>query len=217
MAASKGKTLKRGAKPRETGRQLGHVSHLRVPRESTLPEDLRKYMRICREKLGLVPNVIRAFSLRPAKLRTFIAAYGELMLSPDSALTKLEREMIAVTVSSHNHCVYCIVAHGQAVRELSGDPMLGDILSVNYRDATLSPRHRAMLDHAWKLTATPWLVGEADRAALRKAGFDDEGIFDITDVAAYFNYTNRMATGIGMAPNDEYFGMNRLPPPVRPA
>jgi len=201
-----------GAKTRETAKQLGHVSHLRVPRESSLPEDLRKYMRICREKLGLVPNVIRAFSLRPAKLRTFIAAYGELMLSPDSALTKLEREMIAVTVSSHNRCVYCIVAHGQAVRELSGD-----ILSVNYRDATLSPRHRAMLDHAWKLTATPWLVGEADRAALRKAGFDDEGIFDITDVAAYFNYTNRMASGIGMAPNGEYFAMNRLPPPVRPA
>ncbi|MSO81667.1 MAG: alkylhydroperoxidase [Alphaproteobacteria bacterium] len=216
MAASKSKTTELGAKARETGKQLGHVSHLRVPRESSLPEDLRKYMRVCREKLGLVPNVIKAFSLRPAKLRTFIAAYGELMLSPDSALTKLEREMIAVTVSSHNQCVYCIVAHGQAVRELSGDPVLGDILSANYRDATLSARHRAMLDYAWKLTATSWLVGEADRAALRKAGFDDEGIFDVTDVAAYFNYTNRMATGVGMAPNDEYFAMNRLPPPALP-
>ena len=133
-------------KKRETPDQLQHISKLPVPDPGGLPEDLQKYMRICQEKLGLVPNVIRAFALRPEKLRTFIAKYNELMLGEDARLSRLEREMIAVVVSSHNHCVYCITSHSQAVRELSDDPVLGDILMVNYREANLTDRQRAMLD-----------------------------------------------------------------------
>ncbi len=206
---------KRPAKRRKTPMQLQHISRLRIPSPRTLDEDIRKYMAVCTEKLGLIPNVIRAFTLRPAKLRTFIAKYNELMLSNETRLTRLEREMIATVVSSHNHCLYCITSHSQAVREFSGDPVLGDILMTNYRDANLSKKHRTMLDYAWKLTATPWLVGDGDRDALRKAGFSDEDIFDVSDTTAYFNYTNRMTGGLGMLPNEEYFGMHRLAPPAK--
>lgn len=197
----------------ETPIQLKPISKLPIPDVKSLPEDLQKYMRICMEKLGLVPNVIKAFSLRPEKLRTFIAKYNELMLSDDTELTRLEREMIAVVVSSYNHCVYCITSHSQAVREFSGDPVLGDILVTNYREANLSDRHRAMLDYAWKMTASPGETGDADRQILFDQGFSAEEIFDITDVIAYFNYTNRMTHGLGMQANEEYFGMNRLPDP----
>ena len=197
----------------ETPIQLKPISRLPIPDVKSLPEDLQKYMRICKEKLGLVPNVIKAFSLRPEKLRTFIAKYNELMLSDDTELTRLEREMIAVVVSSYNHCVYCITAHSQAVREFSGDPVLGDILVTNYREANLSDRHRAMLEYAWKMTASPGETGDADRQILFDQGFSAEEIFDITDVIAYFNYTNRMTHGLGMQANEEYFGMNRLPDP----
>ena len=194
----------------ETPDQLQYISKLPIPDPETLPEDLQKYMSICEEKLGLVPNVIKAYSLRPEKLRTFITKYNELMLSDDTALTRLEREMMAVVVSSYNHCVYCITSHSQAVREYSGDPVLGDILVTNYREAELTDRQRAMLDYAWQMTANPAETGDADRQKLFDAGFSAEDIFDITDVVAYFNYTNRMTHGLGMQPNVEYFGMNRL-------
>ena len=193
--------------------QLTHVSKLPVPDRATLDDDIKKYMDVCQEKLGMVPHVIQAFAFRPAKLRSFIAKYNELMLGEDTAMSRLEREMIATVVSSHNHCVYCITLHSQAVRQLSGDPILGDILMTNYREANLSARHRAMLDYAWKMTATLWLIDDGDRDTLRAAGFDDADIFDISETAAYFNYTNRMTGGLGMLPNPDYFGMNRLPPP----
>jgi len=117
--------------------------------------------------------------------------------------------MIAVVVSSANRCYYCLVAHGQAVRQLSGDPQLGEMMVMNYRVAELNPRQRAMLDYAWKLTREPRGIGEADRQALRDAGFGDADIFDITDVAAFFNYTNRMAHGLDMMPNPDYHAMDR--------
>ena len=135
------------------------------------------------------------------------------MLSDESPLTRLEREMIAVVVSSHNHCVYCITSHSQAVREFSDDPILGDILVTNYREAKLTDRQRIMLDYAWKMTAKPAETGEEDRQDLFDAGFTAEEIFDITDVIAYFNYTNRMTHGLGMQPNEEYFAMNRVSKP----
>lgn len=200
---------KKATPKKSTKKQLTHISKLPVPGRKTLDADLQKYMDICTDRLGMVPNVVRAFSLRPEKLRSFIAKYNELMLSDETGLSRLEREMLAVVVSSRNHCLYCITSHGAAVREISGDPVLGDILSTNYREANLSARHRAMLDYAWKMTETPWLVGDPDRAALRKAGFSDEDIFDITDVVAYFNYTNRMTGGLGMMPNAEYFSQGR--------
>jgi uncharacterized peroxidase-related enzyme len=127
----------------------------------------------------------------------------------ESGLSKLEREMIAVVVSSANHCYYCLVAHGQAVRRLSGDPQLGEMMVMNYRVAELEPRQRVMLDYAWKLTETPHDIGEPDRQSLRAAGFTDADIFDITDTAAFFNYTNRMAHGLDMMPNPDYHAMDR--------
>jgi uncharacterized peroxidase-related enzyme len=200
-------------KKRETPDQLQHISKLPVPEIESLDEDLQKYMRICKEKLGLIPNVIRAFALRPEKLRTFIGKYNELMLGEDALLTRLEREMIAVVVSSHNHCVYCITSHSQAVRELAVDPVLGDILMINYREANLTERQRAILDYAFKLTSNPAELGDADRQKLTDVGLGPKEIFEVTDTTAYFNYTNRMTHGLGMLPNEEYFGMNRLPDP----
>ncbi len=189
--------------------QPKHISKLPIPSEATLDADLRRYFAICREKLGLLPNVLAALSLKPARLRNFISTYNEIMLGEDSRLSKLEREMIAVVVSSCNRCYYCLVAHGQAVRELSGDPELGELLVMNYRVAELSKRHRAMLDYAWKLTATPAEIGEADRVALRKAGFNDSDIFDLGEIIGLFNLSNRMAMTLDMMPNRDYHAMHR--------
>ena len=192
--------------------QPDHVMALPAPDdaklERTLDEGLKKYFQICREKLGLLPNVLRAYAFRPAKLKTFVGLYNELMLG-DSGLSKLEREMIAVVVSSTNHCFYCIAAHGQAVRELSNDPELGEMLVANYRVAKLSPRHRAMLDFAYKLTVRPAEITDADRASLRKAGFGDADIFDIADTIGFYNMSNRVAIGVDMMPNREYHGRSR--------
>lgn len=184
------------------------VHALPVPNEADLDPDLRKYFAICREKLGLVPNVLRAFSFRPARLRRFMDSYNEIMLS-EGALTKLEREMIAVTVSSCNRCHYCLVAHGQQVRALSGDPVLGETLCLNYRAAALDERTRVMLDYAWALTESPNDLDAADREVLYEVGFDDDAVWEIIETAAFFNYTNRMAHGLDMMPNREYHAMDR--------
>lgn len=188
--------------------QPDHVVRIPLPAPEALDDDLRDYLGKCDDKLGLRPNVLVAYTARPDKFRTFTRFYNQLMLG-DSGLSKLEREMIAVAVSSANRCYYCLVAHGQAVRELSDDPQLGEMMAMNYRVAELSDRQRAMLDFAWKLTATPHDVGEADRQALRGVGFTEADIFDICDVAAFFNYTNRMAHGLDMMPNPDYHGRSR--------
>ncbi len=185
-----------------------HVMDLEEPSEATLPDDLKPYFQKCRDKLGFVPNVLRAWLIRPEKLRNFITLYDELMLAP-SGLTKLEREMIAVAVSATNRCYYCLVAHGAAVRKLSGDPQLGEMLAFNYRVAELDDRQRLMLDFAVLLTEAPHEVTADDRDGLREVGFTDEDIFDIAETAAFFNYTNRVAHGIDMMPNPEYHTLGR--------
>jgi uncharacterized peroxidase-related enzyme len=134
--------------------------------------------------------------------------YNDLMLAP-SGLSKLEREMIAVAVSSVNRCYYCLVAHGAAVRALSGDPILGEQMVMNYRAARLSKRQRAMLDFAAKLTAEPWAIGDEDRGALRKAGFSERDIWDISAVAGFFNMSNRVASATDMRPNTVYHSQAR--------
>ena len=168
------------------------------------------YFEKCREKLGFVPNVLKAYAFDMPKLEAFVAMYNDLMLAP-SGLSKLEREMIAVAVSSHNRCYYCLVAHGAAVRQLSGDPVLGELMAMNYRAAKLTRRQRAMLDFAAKLTAEPWQVEEADRETLRKAKFSDRDIWDIAAVAGFFNMTNRVASATDMRPNRVYHGQARTP------
>jgi uncharacterized peroxidase-related enzyme len=168
-----------------------------------LSADMAAYFAKCEEKLGFVPNVLKAYAFDMAKLSAFVAMYNDLMLGP-SGLSKLEREMIAVAVSAHNRCYYCLVAHGAAVRQLSGDPPLGELMAMNYRAARLSRRERAMLDFAVRLTAEPWLVEEEDRAALRGAGFSDRNIWDIAAVAGFFNMSNRVASATDMRPNSVY-------------
>jgi uncharacterized peroxidase-related enzyme len=155
--------------------QPEHISIYDLPEIAELDEETQRYFEICVEKLGMVPNVLRTFSRNTEKLRAFSQYYNTLMLAP-SGLTKLEREMIAVVVSSANRCFYCLVAHGQAVRALSDDPQLGEMLVMNYRVAELPARQRAMLDFAWKLTKTPAEIVEADRDALRAAGLSQDEI-----------------------------------------
>jgi uncharacterized peroxidase-related enzyme len=178
------------------------ITALNLP-ATPLSPDMAAYFAKCEEKLGFVPNVLKAYAFDTAKLSAFVAMYNDLMLAP-SGLSKLEREMIAVAVSSHNQCYYCLVAHGAAVRQLSGDPPLGELMAMNYRAARLSKRERAMLDFAVKLTAEPWLIEEEDRAMLRRTGFSDRDIWDIAAVAGFFNMTNRVASATDMRPNSVY-------------
>jgi uncharacterized peroxidase-related enzyme len=173
-----------------------------------LSPEMEAYLAKCEEKLGFVPNVLKAYAFDNAKLSAFVAMYNDLMLAP-SGLSKLEREMIAVAVSSHNRCYYCLVAHGAAVRQFSGDPPLGELMAMNYRAARLSKRERAMLDFAVKLTAEPWSVEEEDREALRRTGFSERDIWDIAAVAGFFNMTNRVASATDMRPNGVYHGHAR--------
>lgn len=178
---------------------------LDLPIVDPLPEGTQKYFDICQEKLGLVPNVLKAYAFDIDKLNAFTAMYNDLMLG-QSGLTKLEREMIAVAVSSVNRCFYCLTAHGAAVRELSGDPVLGEALVMNYRVAELSEKQRAMLDFAVLMTEASHTIEEEDRQALRDVGWTDRDIWDIAAVASFFNMTNRMASAVDMRPNEEYHG-----------
>lgn len=173
-----------------------------------LPAQTQKYFDICTEKLGLVPNVLRAYAFDIEKLNAFTAMYNEMMLG-DSGLTKLEREMIAVVVSSINRCWYCQVAHGAAVRQLSGDPALGEAMVMNFRAAPLDPRQKAMLVFAEKLTKSSAKIEEEDRQALRDVGFSDRDIWDIASVTGFYNMTNRVASATAMEPNAEYHGAHR--------
>ena len=181
---------------------------LDLPPVDPLPEETQRYFDLCAEKLGLVPNVLRAYAFDIAKLDAFIALYNDLMLAP-SGLTKLEREMIAVTVSSINRCYYCQVAHGAAVRELSGNPRLGEQLVMNWRVAEVTPRQRAMLEFAAAMTEASHRTSEEDRARLRAHGFTDRDIWDIAAVAGFYNMTNRIASATDMRPNDEYHARAR--------
>ncbi|WP_350335702.1 peroxidase-related enzyme [Coralliovum pocilloporae] len=181
---------------------------LKIAPSGPMSDETRGYFAKCEEKLGLIPNVLKAYAFDETKLRAFTDFYNDLMLG-DSALSKLEREMIAVVVSSINKCYYCLTAHGAAVRQLSSDPALGELMVMNYKAAHLSERHRAMLDFAAKMTKASSDIEEEDREALRKQGFDDRTIWDIAAVASFFNMTNRMASAIDMRPNAEYHAMAR--------
>ena len=181
---------------------------LDLPMVDPLPPETQKYFDICVEKLGMVPNVLKANAFDIAKLNAFTAMYNDLMLAP-SGLSKLEREMIAVVVSAINKCFYCLVAHGAAVRQLSGNPKLGEMLVMNYRVAPLDARQRAMLDFAAKMTRASAEIEEADREALRAQGFDDRDIWDIANVAGFYNMSNRVASATAMVPNDEYHSQFR--------
>ena len=181
---------------------------LDLPIVDPLPEATQKYFDVCVEKLGMIPNVLQANAFDIDKLNAFTGFYNDVMLA-DSGLSKLEREMIAVVVSSINRCFYCLVAHGAAVRQMSGDPALGEMLVMNYRVAPLDTRQRAMLDFAAKMTTASATIEEPDRQTLRDAGFSDRDIWDIANVAGFFNMTNRVASATAMQPNEEYHAQSR--------
>src|ERR1700680_1509269 len=180
------------------------ITALKLPPQPLSP-DMAAYFAKCEEKIGFVPNVLKAYAFDMAKLSAFVAMYNDLMLAP-SGLSKLEREMIAVAVSAQNRCYYCLVAHGAAVRQLSEDPPLGEWMVTNYRAARLSKRHRAMLDFAVKLTAEPWTVEDDDREALRRGGLSERDIWDLSAVASFLNMSNRLASATDMRPNEVYHG-----------
>ena len=178
------------------------------PKLELLDAEMKNYIQVCKDKLGMVPNVILANASDNERLKTFVNFYNRLMLKK-GYLTKLEREMIAVVVSSCNKCFYCLIAHGAAVRQLSKNPILGDELMINYRAADLSKREKLMLDFSAKLTEAPSKVTKLDRDLLRKEEFSEEEILEIIEVASFFNMTNRIAIGTDMRPNAEYHNLAR--------
>lgn len=179
--------------------------------DTNLDLELRDYFCNCEEKLGFIPNVLKAYAFDDKKLKAFIDLSDDLMLG-ESGLSRLEREMIAVAVSAVNHCHYCLTAHGAAVRYRSKDPMLGDTIEHNYRAAEITPKQKAMLDFAVKLTEAPDKIEDADRDLLRQFGFSDRDLWDIAAVAAFFNMSNRLASAVDMRPNAEYYSMARTKP-----
>ena len=168
-----------------------------------LPENIQKYFKLCKEKLGLIPNVLKAYSHNTEKLNAFTNMYNEIMLA-ESGLSKLQREMIAVVVSSINKCFYCQVAHGASVRELSKNPELSEELIMNYNIANISDKDKAMLKFSDKMTSSSYEIQEEDRNILREHGFTDADIWDIASVAGFFNMSNRIASATKMIPNNEY-------------
>jgi uncharacterized peroxidase-related enzyme len=171
-------------------------------------DQVENYLNIVNEKIGFIPNVLAAFAKFPKQFEGFTKLYNSLMLG-ESGLTKLEREMIAVTVSSENHCFYCLVAHGSAVRELSNDPQLGERIAANFRSAELPEKQLELLNFTKKLTRDPSEISESDRIKLREVGYTDRDIWDISAIIGLFNMTNRLASATEMEPNDNYHNMAR--------
>jgi uncharacterized peroxidase-related enzyme len=182
-----------------------------LPDLATLPEDIRAKILEVQEKSGFVPNVFLAFARRPAEWRAFFAYHDALMLRAESSLTKGEREMIITATSAANQCLYCVVAHGAILRIYEKKPMVADQVAVNYRKADITPRQRAMLDFAMKVCRESHAVEDADFAALHAHGFDDEDIWDITGITAFFGLSNRMANVTSMMPNPEFYLLGRVP------
>lgn len=181
------------------------------PDLNVLPEDIRARILEVQEKAGFIPNVFLALARRPAEWRAFFAYHDALMLKEEGSLTKGEREMIVTATSAANQCLYCVVAHGAILRIYEKKPMVADQVAVNYRKADITPRQRAMLDFAMKVSQRSHEIDEADFAALHAHGFDDEDIWDIAAITAFFGLSNRMASFSGMQPNPEFYLMGRIP------
>jgi uncharacterized peroxidase-related enzyme len=186
------------------------ISWFPVPNESELPENLRGLFAKARQRVGFVPNVFRVYSFRPERLSAWFGHYKQLH-EPTENLNAAEREMIAVAVSMANGCLYCLVAHGAALREALGDPILADRITLDYQRAGLNAKHTAILDFAVKLTTTPLDCLECDLQRLRSLGLTDQEVWDVIEIAAMYNFTNRMSQATGMLPNREYHAMARAP------
>lgn len=187
------------------------ISRFPVPELNDLPDDIRQVILAVQEKAGFVPNVFLTLAHRPAEFRAFFAYHDALMLKETGSLTKADREMIVTATSARNHCLYCVVAHGALLRIYAKQPLVADQVAVNHLKADITPRQKAMLDFAIKVCERSHDVNDADYADLRTHGFDDEDIWDIAAITAFFGLSNRMANAISMRPNDEFFLMGRVP------
>jgi len=186
------------------------ISRFPIPPIDSLPEDIRSRLLAVQEKSGFIPNVFLALACRPEEFRAFFA-YHDALMDKDSGLTKAEREMIVVATSSANQCHYCVIAHGAILRLRAKNPLIADQIAVNYRKADITPRQRAMLDFAMKVSAAAHLISDADFAEIASHGFSDDDIWDIAAISAFFALSNRMANVTAMRPNDEFYMMGRLP------
>jgi uncharacterized peroxidase-related enzyme len=187
------------------------LSRFPVPELKDLPDDIRETVLAVQEKAGFVPNVFITLAHRPAEFRAFFAYHDALMLKETGSLTKADREMIVTATSARNDCLYCVVAHGALLRIYARNPLVADQVAVNHRKADITPRQRAMLDFAMKVCLDSKAVCEDDYIALRAHGFDDEDVWDIAAITAFFGLSNRMANTISMRPNDEFYLMGRVP------
>ena len=182
-----------------------------LPDLSSLPADIQAKILEVQEKSGFIPNVFLSLARRPAEWRAFFAYHDALMLREESGLTKGDREMIVTATSAANHCLYCVVAHGAILRIYEKKPLVADQVAVNYRNADITPRQRAMLDFALKVCLDSKAVEEPDFLALQAHGFSDEDIWDITAITAFFGLSNRMANVVSMMPNPEFYNLGRMP------
>ena len=187
-----------------------------LPDLNTLPADIQARILEVQEKSGFIPNVFLALARRPAEWRAFFAYHDALMLREESSLTKGDREMIVTATSAANECLYCVVAHGALLRIYEKKPLVADQVAVNYRKADITPRQRAMLDFAMKVCLNSQAVEEADFLELQAHGFNDEDIWDITGITAFFGLSNRMASVTGMLPNPEFYLLGRVPKVKKP-
>lgn len=187
------------------------ISRFPVPELKDLPDDVRAQILAVQEKAGFVPNVFLALAHRPAEFRAFFAYHDALMLKDTGSLTKADREMIVTATSAKNECLYCVVAHGALLRIYAKNPLVADQVAVNHRKADITPRQKAMLDFAIKVCLDSGAVSDADYAALHAHGFDDEDVWDIAAITAFFGMSNRIANSVGMRPNEEFYLMGRAP------
>ena len=187
------------------------ISRFPVPQLADLPDDIRQVILAVQEKAGFVPNVFLTLAHRPAEFRAFFAYHDALMLKESGSLTKADREMIVTATSAKNGCLYCVVAHGALLRIYAKNPLVADQVAVNHLKADIPPRQKAMLDFAVKVCLHSDAVTEQDYIALHLHGFDDEDIWDIAAITAFFGLSNRMANVISMRPNDDFFLMGRVP------
>ncbi len=187
------------------------ISRFPVPELTALPQDIREKILAVQEKAGFVPNVFLALSHRPEEFRAFFAYHDALMLKESGNLSKADREMIVTATSAKNQCLYCVVAHGALLRIYAKNPLVADQVAVNHHKADITPRQHAMLEFAIKVCLDSQSVSDADYATLHAHGFDDEDIWDIAAITAFFGLSNRIANATSMRPNDEFYLMGRLP------
>lgn len=191
------------------------ISRYPVPELSTLPQDIQERILAVQEKAGFIPNIFLTLAHRPAEFRAFFA-YHDALMEKDSGLSQAEREMIVVVTSAANNCEYCVIAHGAVLRIRAKNPLIADQVAVNYRKANLSPRETAMIDFAMKVSQDARNIDEADYERLYPHGFDEEDIWDIAAITAFFGLSNRMVNFASMRPNEEFYLMGRIPPTPKP-